>query len=127
MDTAQLVLLLQWHFAVYYCIRMMQFGRNPNLSVTHAKIRSKIAFTGHLHLECLAHKSQLYDSTTAGNETKHFIHLLCSCFVSATPESEILIRNLRDFPQYLIEHSTQTVTKEPLSFYPALFPFILAG
>jgi hypothetical protein len=127
MDTAQLVLHLQWHFAVYYCIRMMQFGRNPNLSVTHAKIRSKSAFRSHLHLECLVHKSQLYDSTTARNETKHFIHLLCSWFVSATPESEILTRILRDFPQHLTEHSTQTVTKEPLSFYPALSPFILGG
>jgi len=114
MDNAQLEMHLQWHFAVYYCTRMMQFGRNPNLSVTHAKIRSKDAFRSHLHLECLANKSQLYDSTMAGNETKHFIHLLCSCFVSATPESQILTKILRDFPQYLIEHSTQMVTKEAL-------------
>ena len=49
----------------------MQFGRNPSLSVTHVEIRSKNAFKGHLHLESLTHKSQLYDSTTVGNETKH--------------------------------------------------------
>jgi len=114
MDTAQLQMHLRWHFDVYYCTRMMQFGRNPSLSVTHAKIRSKNAFKSHLHLECLTHKSQLYDSTTAGNETKHLIRLLCSCFVSATSESQILTTILLDFPQYLIAHSTQTVTKEPL-------------
>jgi hypothetical protein len=106
---------------------MMQFGRNPSLSVTHAEIRSKNALKSHLHLECPTHKSQLYDSKAAGNETKHFIHLLGSCFVSASPESQILTRILRDFPQYLTEHSTQMVTKAPLSFYPALFPFIHGG
>jgi hypothetical protein len=83
-------------------------------------IRSKNAFSSHLHLECLNHKSQLYDSTTVGNETKHLIHLLYSSFVSATPEPQILTRIVRGFPQYLIEHSTHTPNT-------ALFPFILGG
>jgi len=40
MDTAQLEMQLRWHFSVYYCTRMMQFGRNPSPSVTHVEIRS---------------------------------------------------------------------------------------
>jgi len=55
------------------------------------------------------------------------LHLICSSFVSTTPESQIVTRILRDFPQYLIEYSTQMFTKEPLSFYPGLFTFILGG
>ena len=58
------------------------------------EIRSKNAFKSHLHLECQTHKSHLYDSTTAGNETKHLIYSLCSCFVSATPEPRIRTRIL---------------------------------